>query len=109
MNAWIWLTIAILFEISATTCLKISDGLSKLAPTLLTLIFYTISFSSLAISLKALEIGIVYAIWSGVGTAVITLIGIIYFGESISVIKISSIFLIILGVVGLNLTESPHL
>jgi len=108
MSAWIWLTIAISFEIAATSCLKLSLGLTRLVPTILTLVFYTISFLSLAITLKTLEIGIAYAIWSGVGTALITLIGIAFFDESMSLIKIGSIFLIILGVVGLNLISNPQ-
>ena len=108
MSAWIWLTIAISFEIVATSCLKLSLGLTRVIPTILTLVFYTISFLSLAITLKTLEIGIAYAIWSGVGTALITLIGIVYFDESISLLKISSIIFIILGVVGLNLVGNSH-
>ncbi len=103
MQAWVYLTLAILFEICATSCLKLSFGLTKLVPTIFTLFFYFISFLGLAISLKTIEMGIAYAIWSGVGTALITSIGIFYFHESLTLIKIGSITLIILGVIGLNL------
>lgn len=108
MNAWVWLMIAILFEVAGTTALKVSAGLSKVVPSLLVLFFYIISFSSLAFSLKTFEVGLAYAIWSGLGTALIAIIGIYYFGESISWMKICSIALIIAGVVGLNLSGGVH-
>ncbi len=103
MNHWVWLFLAIIFEVSGTTFLKISYGMSKLVPTLLTIVFYGVSFSCLSISLKTLEVGIAYSIWSGLGTALIAVIGIYYFSESLTLIKVVSIFLIIVGVIGLNL------
>ncbi|MFI5342749.1 MAG: DMT family transporter [Chlamydiales bacterium] len=108
MSAWLWLLVAILFEVAGTTCLKLSSGLSKTIPALLTGVFYVISFSTLAITLKSLEVGLAYAIWAGLGTALIALIGVLYFGESLSLVKILSILLIIAGVVGLNLSGGVH-
>ncbi len=106
VQAWLWLTVAILFEVGGTTFLKISYGLTKLIPSILTLTFYMLSFITLAFTLKRLEVSMAYAVWSGVGTALIAFIGIAYFGESFSLWKIISIVLIIAGVVGLNLARS---
>ncbi len=99
---WLYLIIAILLEVSGTTCMKISDGFSKLAPTLFIFIFYGLSFTVLSLALKVLPIALTYAIWSGVGTAAITVIGVLWFGESINIIKIISLLLIIIGVAGLH-------
>jgi small multidrug resistance pump len=106
MSAWVWLLMAILFEVVGTICLKLSDGLTKLTPTFVTFIFYLACFSSLAIALKKWEVGIAYAIWSGLGTVIISAIGISYFGESLTLLKIVYIALIVLGVVGLNFVET---
>ena len=99
---WIYLIIAILLEVSGTTCMKISDGFSKLAPTLFIFIFYGLSFTFLSLALKVLPIALTYAIWSGIGTATITVIGVIWFGEGLNAIKIISLLLIIIGVAGLH-------
>jgi small multidrug resistance pump len=108
MSAWIWLAVAILFEVAGTTSLKISNGFSKGLPSLCTCVFYAISFYMLAITLKSLDVGLSYAMWAGLGTALISCIGVLYFGEPISLIKVISLILIIAGVVGLNLTGNMH-
>ncbi len=98
MKEWAFLAGAIVFEVAGTTLMKISDGLTKLVPSVLLFVFYIISFALLSLA---------YAIWYGVGTATITAaitaIGIYYFQEPVSALKLASILLIILGVVGLNL------
>jgi small multidrug resistance pump len=99
-----FLTVAIICEVVGTTFLKYSDGFSRLGPSLGTVVGYGLSFVLLAQALKTMEVSIVYAIWSGVGTALITVIGITVLGESINLIKIGGIALIIVGVVALNLT-----
>jgi formyl-CoA transferase len=71
---WLTLAGAILFEIAGTTCLKLSDGLARLGPALGVLVFYAASFACLAFALKRLELGVAYAIWSGLGTAIIATI-----------------------------------
>ena len=106
MNAWLYLLFAIVLEIAGTTCMKMSDGFARIGPTVLVGVFYLASMGMMIMAIKTLEIGTVYAIWSGVGTAIITGIGITYFGESFSLIKAGSIALIILGVVGLQLSSS---
>ncbi|MEU1182694.1 multidrug efflux SMR transporter [Streptomyces sp. NPDC005820] len=94
---------AIAAEVAATTAMKYSEGFSRLWPTLLTAVGYVISFSLLAQTLKSVGIGTAYAIWAGVGTATIAVIGLVLFGESLTLTKIAGIGLIVGGVVVLNL------
>ncbi|MFJ9589750.1 DMT family transporter [Streptomyces acidicola] len=94
---------AIAAEVAATTAMKYSDGFSRLWPSLLTLLGYAVSFVLLAQTLKSMSIGTAYAIWSGVGTATIALIGLALFGEGLGIAKVAGLALIIGGVVVLNL------
>ncbi|MDQ0580255.1 DMT family transporter [Streptomyces rishiriensis] len=94
---------AIAAEVAATTAMKYSDGFSRLWPSLLTASGYVISFLLLAQTLKTVGIGTAYAIWAGVGTAAIALIGLALFGESLTPAKTVGILLIVGGVVVLNL------
>jgi len=100
---WVFLFIAIVLEVCGTTSMKLSEGLTRLAPSIAMFVFYGFAFTMLSFSLKTIELGIAYAIWSGLGTALIAVIGITWFGESTSIYKIASILLIIIGVLGLNL------
>lgn len=108
MDTWMWLIFAIFFEVAGTTSLKISYGLTKTLPTLLTVLFYCTSFYMLSISLKKMDVGLSYALWAGIGTACIAIIGVFYFGESMSIVKAISLAFIILGVIGLNLSGGVH-
>ena len=105
MNEWIYLTLAIVFEVAGTTAMKVSDGFSKLVPSIWMAIFYLLSLSALTFALKKIDMSISYAIWAGVGTALITIIGIVAFKEEINLIKVVSIILIIAGVIGLHLSS----
>lgn len=102
---WIWLFAAILLEVAATVFMKLSNGFSKLVPTLIMALLYGISFFPLAIALKKMEVSTAYAVWSAVGTALVTMIGMFLFKETMSMLKVFAIAMIILGVVTLNLTE----
>ncbi len=102
---WIFLAIAILFEIIGTSLMKISYGFTKLAPSIGTIICYIITFASLANALKKIPVSIAYAIWSAAGIVIISAIGIIFFKESLTIFKVISTILIIIGVVGLYLSE----
>ncbi len=102
---WVLLSIAILFEIAGTTSMKLSDGLTRLWPTIAIFVCYGIAFVFLTLSLKRLDIGVAYAIWSGVGTALIAIIGFLFFKETATLMKVASIGLIILGVIGLKLGQ----
>jgi len=96
------LSAAIAAEVIATVSLKASDGFSRPVPSAITVVGYLISFWLLALVLKELSVGTTYAIWSAVGTAAVALIGIAAYGETASLLKIASLGLIVLGVIGLN-------
>lgn len=91
------LSLAILLELSGTLCLKLSYGLTRFLPSVGVVCFYVGSFALMAQSLKTLEVGIVYAIWSGVGTALIAVVGILAFGESITAFKVFGLLMIVGG------------
>lgn len=99
---WILLSLAIATEIAATTALKASDGFTRLLPSVVVVIGYVASFVLLAKALKSLDVGVAYAIWSGVGTAVVAALGVLLFAESMSVAKAFWIAVIIVGVIGLQ-------
>ncbi|WP_041468352.1 DMT family transporter [Chloroherpeton thalassium] len=103
--SWIYLILAILLEVSGTTSMKLSDGFSKFWPSAMIFVFYALSFTSLTYALKELEVSVTYAVWSGLGTVLIALIGIVWFKESVNPMKIISIAVIIIGVIGLNLSH----
>ncbi|MBF2053566.1 MAG: multidrug efflux SMR transporter [Candidatus Sericytochromatia bacterium] len=103
-KSWLFLSAAIGLELVGTLSLKLSDGLSRPGLVLLVFCAYAASFSFLGQALRQIEVGIAYAIWSGVGTALIALVGIFYFHESLSWFKSLSLLLIIAGVIGLNLS-----
>lgn len=99
---WILLAIAVAAEVAATTALVVSDGLTRLWPSLLVVLGYGISFWLFAIVLRHLNVGLVYAIWSGLGTAGIAVIGVYVFQQRIDAWGITGIALILAGVVVLN-------
>ncbi len=103
MLFWFYLLIAILTEVVGTSLMKVSQGLTRLIPTIAMFVLYGISFVFMALALKKIEVGIAYAIWSGLGTALIAMIGITWFRESFTIPKLAGIALIIVGVVLLNL------
>ncbi len=102
---WIMLSLAIVTEVVATTALKASDGFSRAAPAVVVVVGYVASFYLMARALKTLDVGVVYAIWSGAGTAAIAALGVLFFAESISVMKVFWIAVIVAGVVGLQVTS----
>jgi small multidrug resistance pump len=104
MFYWITLFLAIIMEVCGTCCMKISCGFSRFWPSVFIFFFYALSFVGLTMALKRLDVSVVYAVWAGIGTALVSAIGVFFFQESVSILKIASIFLIIIGVVGLHLT-----
>ena len=104
--AWLYLTLAIVFEIAGPTSLKMSDGFARLVPAFLVLPAYAISFGFLGFAIRDIPVSVAYAIWSAVGTAAIAAIGIVLFREPITLAKLAFIGVIIVGVVGLQLTEA---
>jgi small multidrug resistance pump len=105
MLSWTYLAAAILLEIAGTTCMKLSYGFSKFLPSMLMVFFYLLSFSALTMALKQIPVSTAYAVWSGVGTLLIALIGFAFFRETATLPKLGSIVLIVIGVVGLKLNS----
>ncbi|NBS13262.1 MAG: QacE family quaternary ammonium compound efflux SMR transporter [Verrucomicrobia bacterium] len=106
MNPWLILSLAILLEVSGTLCLKLSHGLTRPLPVLGVVVFYLSTFTLMSVCLKKLEVGTVYAVWAGTGTALVAMIGILYFGESFHWLKILGLCLVIAGVLLLHLTSA---
>jgi small multidrug resistance pump len=105
---WFFLSLAIVLELFGTTLMKMSNGFTKLWPSLGMIAAYVLCFGSLTLSLNKIPVSVAYAIWSGVGIVVISVIGILVFKESINPLKIVSVILIVAGVVGLNLSGTAH-
>ncbi|UVI27743.1 DMT family transporter [Paenibacillus spongiae] len=102
---WILLFLAILFELSGTTSMKLSAGFTKLWPSILMFVLYGISFTLLNFALSYIDVGVAYAIWSGVGIVLITAVGIVMFKESINMTQLLWISLIVIGVIGLKVSS----
>lgn len=100
----VYLGFAILSEVLGTVALNLSDGFSRPAWAALSVLGYVLSFAFLALVLEFMDIGLVYAVWAGTGTAAVALIGVAAFGEPMDAVKAVSIVAIVGGVVGLNLT-----
>ncbi|MBW1917090.1 MAG: multidrug efflux SMR transporter [Deltaproteobacteria bacterium] len=101
---WFFLILAIILEVSGTISMKLSQGFSKFLPSLTMFIFYGFSLVSLTLALKKIDVSIAYAVWSGLGTALIATAGMMWFKEPVSVFKLISLGLVIIGIIGLNLS-----
>src|SRR5262245_19440227 len=106
--SWFYLALAILLEVSGTVSMKLSEGFTKVKPSIAMFVFYILSLSALNFALKRIDVGVAYAVWAGLGTALITAVGIFWFREAATTLKLVSIALIIIGVVGLNLGGAAH-
>jgi multidrug transporter EmrE-like cation transporter len=100
------LSLAIVTEVAGTVALRYSDGFTRLVPSAVVVLGYGISFWLLALVLRELSVGTTYAVWSAAGTALIAVVGVFAFGEPATALKLASLALIIIGVVGLNLAGS---
>ncbi|MEI6333479.1 MAG: multidrug efflux SMR transporter [Methylococcaceae bacterium] len=106
---WIYLAIAIVSEVIATSALKTTEGFTRWAPSLLVIIGYASSFYFLSLTLRTLPLGVAYAIWSGVGIALLALIGWIIYHQSLNSAAIIGITLISAGVIVLILFSKTAL
>ncbi len=105
MQYYLYLLSAIILEVAGTTSMKLSEGFTRTWPSVAMMVFYFLSLGALTLALKRFDMSMAYAIWSGVGTALITIVGIYLFKEPVSLAKLGSIALIIVGVVGLHLSS----
>ncbi len=103
--AWIYLTVAGLFEIGWAIGLKYSDGFSKPVASLLTVAAMAMSIWLLSIAMKTIPVGTAYAVWTGIGAIGVAILGMILFGESREILRVACLFLIIAGIIGLKLVS----
>ena len=103
-----YLLLAILAEVTGTTCLKLSEGFTRLLPSALMLVFYGLSLGFLGLALKKVDLSLAYAIWSGLGIAFIASVGVLWFREPVTAVKVVSLGLIVVGVAGLNLGDEAQ-
>jgi small multidrug resistance pump len=101
-EAWTLLAIAIVFEVAGTTCMKLSQGFTRPVPSVAMFVFYACAFACNTMAIKTLDLSITYAVWSGVGTIATACIGIFFFKEAATALKMASISLIVVGVFGLH-------
>jgi small multidrug resistance pump len=106
MLAWTYLSAAIATEVIGTLFLRFTDGFTRPLPSIVVVTTYVLSLWLTALALKTLEISLAYAVWAGVGTAAIAIIGMAALGETVNALKLASILLVISGVIGLNLSSA---
>lgn len=106
MKSWLFLSIAIVAEVIATSSLRASDGFSRPWPSLLVVAGYGASFYFLSLTLRTIPVGIAYAVWSGVGMVLISTIAWLLFGQKLDAQAVGGMGLIIAGIVVLNLSKS---
>ena len=99
---WLYLGVAIVAEVVATSALKAAEGFTRLAPSVVVVVGYLIAFYFLSLTLRTIPLGVAYAIWSGIGIALISLIGWLVYGQSLDAPAIAGLTLIVAGVVVLN-------
>lgn len=107
---WVFLISSIVCEVVGTTCLKLyTDGSPhRVAYAAGVAVFYVACFSLLGGAMKHFSLSVVYATWSGVGVGVLAIVGVLFFGDSLNLLKVVSFGLVILGVVGLNMSGMSH-
>lgn len=110
MNNWFFLALAIVFEVMGTSALKASEGFTRLWPSVVVVVGYALAFYFLALTLRSIPLGVAYAIWSGLGVILITLIGWAWYGQRLDWPAITGIILITCGVVVMNAFSKalPH-
>ncbi|PCJ88296.1 MAG: hypothetical protein COA54_03255 [Thiotrichaceae bacterium] len=106
MQSWLILIAAIILEVAGTTAMKLSDGFTRPLPSVLLVVFYFFSLAALTLALKRIDVSVAYAIWAGVGTVLVAIVGVMWFREPVSLLKVASILLIAAGVVGLHLSST---
>lgn len=105
MSGWLYLFAAIVLEVCGTLSMKLSEGFTKTLPSVMIFVFYVASLFLLTLAIKRIDVSTAYAVWAGLGTTLIAVAGFVWFKEPVTVLKVLSIALIIIGVVGLKLTS----
>jgi multidrug transporter EmrE-like cation transporter len=102
VNAWLTLGLAIVAEVVGTSALKASDGFTRLGPSAVVVAGYAVAFYCLSLVLKSLPVGVTYAVWSGLGIVLITVVAFVIYGQRIDLPGLIGMGLIVAGVVVLN-------
>ena len=102
--SWVILFFAIVFEVAGTLTLKFTEGMTRLWPTVLMFAFYLVSLFGLSTAVSKIPVGTAYAVWSGVGTLMVAVLGILWLKEQVTLLRSVSMLLIVIGVAGLYLT-----
>ena len=100
---WIYLAIAIVSEVVATSALKSAEGFTRLVPSVLVVVGYALAFYFLSLTLRTIPLGIAYASWAGVGVALVALVGWVVYHQALDIAALIGIALIVSGVIVLNL------
>ncbi|HTY86270.1 MAG TPA: multidrug efflux SMR transporter [Candidatus Acidoferrum sp.] len=100
---WIFLSIAIVSEVVATSALKAANGFTRPGPSLAVVLGYASAFYFLSLTLRTIPVGVAYAVWSGVGIVLVTVIGWLVYGQKLDVPGMAGMALIVVGIVVLNL------
>ena len=106
--AWVVLILSGVLEAGWAISLKLSNGFSRLLPSISFFVLASVSFTGLAWAMRSLPAGPAYAVWTGIGAALTAVIGMVWLGDGVSTIKIVSLVLIVAGVIGLNLSGAGH-
>ncbi|MCE1240365.1 MAG: multidrug efflux SMR transporter [Azonexaceae bacterium] len=102
MQHWLYLGVAIVSEVIATSALKAAEGFTRPLPSLIVAVGYGIAFYCLSVVLRTLPVGVTYAIWSGIGVALVALVGWLVYGQSLDLAAVLGLTLIVAGVIVLN-------
>jgi multidrug transporter EmrE-like cation transporter len=105
---YLYLALAIVFEVGWAVGIKLSDGFTRIGVTAATLVMYIFSLVALMLAVRKMDLGVAYATWAGSGMALIALIGIVHFKEPATPLKLASLAMVVAGLVGLNIASPPH-
>lgn len=108
MNAWLILLAAGLLEIAWATGLRFTDGFARLVPTVVVLAIALLSFYLLAVAMRTIPMGTAYAVWSGIGATGVAILGILWFKEPASLVRLAFIAMIVAGIIGLKWSAGNH-
>jgi small multidrug resistance pump len=105
---WFWLAAAIIAEVTGTIALRLSEGFSRLVPSIVVIIGYGVAFVALSQALvRGMPVGVAYGVWSALGVTLVAIIGAVFLGESLSWVQVGGIALVIGGVLALELGGRP--
>lgn len=108
VRSWFLLFVCICAEIGATSLMKIASDKGSLSPAIQSIVLYVFSLLGFGACLKKIEVSVAYAVWSALGTAIVSIFGMVFWGETYDAKKITSLVFLIIGVVGLNLSDEAE-